>query len=137
MLLNGVPSMYYHLGVDNMHPQADLWIEDLDAQLKPIAESLRALILDAAPGIVEEYKYRVPFYYVAGKPMCYLNVHRKGIDVGFWDGHRMQDDYGVFEDRGKKMIRHLHFTDREQVFAEHVLPLLYQAVDFARKRADG
>lgn len=120
-----------------MHPQADFWIEDLDAQLRPIAEALRTVILDAAPGIVEEYKYRVPFYYFAGKPMCYLNVHKNGIDVGFWDGRYMQDDFGLFEDRGKKMVRHLHFTTREEVFSEHLLSMIFQAVDFARKRADG
>lgn len=116
-----------------MHPKADLWFEDLSEDVRPIAEALRDVILSVAPGVTEAFKYRVPFYYIAGKPLCYLNLHRNGIDLGFWNGHRLNDDDGMFEDRGKKMVRHLHFTAREQVHAEYVLPLIFQAVDFVAK----
>lgn len=118
-----------------MHPKADLWFDDLSQDILPVAEALRGVILQVAPGITEEYKYRIPFYYYSGKPVCYLNHYRKGVDLGFWDGHRMHDDYGVFEDRGKKMVRHLHFTRREEAFGDHVIPLLLQGVDLARERS--
>lgn len=118
-----------------MHPRADLWFETLTGDLRPTADTLRGMILNAAPGITEEFKYSVPFYYYSGKPVCYLNRYRDGIDLGFWDGHRLQDDFMEFEGRGKKMVRHLHFGSRQEALAKHVTPLLLQALELARERA--
>ena len=53
---------------------------------------LQSLIEYTIPEAELKYKYKIPFYYIFGKPFCYFNSsHKKQfVDVGFWKGDQIQ-----------------------------------------------
>ena len=88
------------------------WYEELPEEWQEVAQALRTLILDAAPTIREEWKYRLPFY-SHRRWMCYLSLQKQGLVLGFVDGKHMLDADGLFAPTNHKLIR--HFTPERDI----------------------
>lgn len=93
---------------------------------KEILLYLQLKIEQAIPNLELKYKYRLPFYYLKGKPFCYFNAsHKKQyVDIGFCKGQLVQvhQEHLVTEKR-KKMcsLRYKSFTDINDTVLEDVL----------------
>lgn len=88
--------------------------QTLDNQL--ILYVLRDLILSFNPLIEERFSYKIPFYYFNKKPLCYLNVNKKGfVDLGFTKGYLMVDIFKVLQSQHLKQVRHLTFENVEMI----------------------
>ena len=68
--------------------------------------SLRDLILSKHPKITQEWKYRLPFFYLRGKMFCYLHIDKKTTHpyIGFVDGNKMDHPLLVQGDRKRMKI---------------------------------
>lgn len=68
--------------------------------------ALRTLILSADDGVLEEWKYGLPFFSYKGKPFCYLWLHKKYKQpyIGFVEGHRMKSNALLQEKRVRMKI---------------------------------
>jgi hypothetical protein len=88
---------------------------------KSIALAARSLLLgiEAVDVIEEEIKYGIPFYSREGM-VCYMNVNKSGVTIGFLSGSQMSDTFGLFTGKSLKMVRHL------------ALP----SIDFIREKQD-
>lgn len=89
-----------------MNP-AETYILKQPEPYRSILVQLQLLIEHTLPDVDLKYKYKIPFYYVKGKPFCYFNAsHKKQfVDIGFCRGNQIQmhKEHHVTEKR-KKMF---------------------------------
>jgi len=78
---------------------------------------LQLVVERTIPELELKYKYKIPFYYLNGKPFCYFNAsHKKSyVDIGLVKGKLIQvhQEYLVTENR-KKMVS-LRYKNIEEV----------------------
>lgn len=66
------------------------------------------------------FKWKMPFYYVDKRPICYLNQTKDYVDVGFWNAAHLT----VFQEQmtrdGRKIMKSLRYKSLTDI-NEHVL----------------
>lgn len=64
-----------------------------------------------------KFKWKLPCYYVADSPFCYMNVSvKKGyVDVGFWRSTHLTKHADKMTMKGRKMIKSLRYTSLEEI----------------------
>lgn len=95
-------------------PEVSDFIETLDLPLQPLTRQVRALILSTLPQAEEQFKWKVPFYYLHG-PLCYLTPGEGGMVIGFIRGVDMSDYAGVFTAKDRKQVRHVSLLPEKQL----------------------
>ena len=92
---------------------------------------LQLIVERTIPELELKYKYKVPFYYLNGKPFCYFNASHKRqfVDVGFCKGSQIEvhQEYLITEKR-KKMAS-LRYKNLEEI-NNHVL---IEVLEFTKK----
>ena len=77
---------------------------------------VRSVILKTLPEVKEKYKYKIPFYHLYKKPMCYLNI-LKGtnyVDVAFVQGVFLQDKFTQLQNgNNRKQVRSIQVKSIE------------------------
>ena len=81
------------------------WFEGIPEEWTAVAEALRDLLMEASPQMQEEWKYNLPFY-SHRRWMCYLNIQKQGLVLGFVAGVHMLDPDQLFAPTDHKLIRH-------------------------------
>jgi len=97
---------------------------------RSILMHLQVLVESTIPSVELKYKYRIPFYYIKGKPLCYFNAsHKKQfVDVGFNKGQilKIHQEHHVIENR-KQMIS-LRYKSLEEIDDSIFIDVLEEAV---------
>lgn len=88
-----------------MSAAVEAWFEALPDAWRPQAQHLRELLLEASPRMRETWKYGIPFY-EHRRWLCYLNLQKKGLVLGFVQGAHMTDPDGLFAPTDHVQIRH-------------------------------
>ncbi len=99
--------------------------------LQSVMLYLRQVILETLPEVEEKYKYKIPFYYYKGKPLCYLNILKNTnyVDLAFVNGFKLSNKQGVLQaGRNRKMVKSVTFTSLESVNVKMVKELLQEAI---------
>ena len=67
---------------------------------------LRDIICSFHPEITQEWKYRLPFFYLRGKMFCYMHIDKKSQHpyIGFVDGGRMNHPSLIQGDRKRMKV---------------------------------
>lgn len=90
---------------------------------------LQLLIEHVIPEAELTYKYKIPFYYINGKPLCFIasSLKKHYVDVGFWKGNQIQihTNYHVTENR--KMIISLRYKTLEDIDDEIFTDVILEA----------
>ena len=74
-----------------------------------------------------KYKYRVPFYYVEGRPFCYLNQAKDYVDLGFWNAAHLTKNLEFMTVAGRKMMRSLRYRSLEEINDKILMEILEDA----------
>lgn len=104
------------------------------AEVQALARSVRALIVNVYPDVVEVPwpKQQITGYGVGPKKMtehfCYIGVHGQHVNLGFNYGADLPDPEELLEGTGKK-FRHVKITAAEQVESAALRALLQAAVE--------
>jgi hypothetical protein len=93
------------------------FIAEKELPVRKILNYLRNLILQAAPKIIEKFSYQIPFYDYYGM-LCYINVHKNGVDLGFCAGYLLSDEHNILEARNRKQVKTVTFQSVEEVIAK-------------------
>jgi len=105
---------------------AESYIVNQPELFREILLYLQLVVERTIPELELKYKYKIPFYYLNGKPFCYFNAsHKKEfVDVGFCIGNRIQvhKEYLVTENR-KKMasLRYKSIKEVDNQVLEEVI----------------
>ncbi len=108
-----------------MNP-AESYIINQAEPFKSILLHLQVLIESQIENVELRYKYKIPFYYLEGKPYCYLNVpkHKDFVEVGFWASAHLSKHNEHLVTAGRKVVKSFRFkclNDIDQVILIEVL----------------
>ena len=84
---------YNHYNVKGTLSDIDSYFHYKEEPVRSTLLFLREHIIHFIPGVTEQWRYGMPFYYYRGKMVCYLWVHKKhkcpylGIVNGKWISH--------------------------------------------------
>ena len=117
-----------------MNP-AEAYILDQEEPFKNILLHLQVLVETTVPTVDLRYKYRLPFYYLNGKPFCYFNVSRKRgyVDVGFWSSAHLTVHLDKMVTEKRKVMRSLRYFNLDEVDADVFMAVLRDAENVNHK----
>jgi len=81
-----------------------------------------------------KYRYRVPFYYIDGRPFCYLNQAKDYIDVGFWNAAHLTKNLEFMTTAGRKMMKSLRYKSLEEINDKILIEVLQEAFEVRDKK---
>ncbi|NIJ53127.1 DUF1801 domain-containing protein [Dyadobacter arcticus] len=84
----------------------DQFFWDKPEPAKSCMEALRHFVLQYHPGMVEEWKYAMPFYRFQGKRLCYIWAEKKTGRpyLGIVDGNMIDHPFLIPEKRSRMKI---------------------------------
>ena len=82
-----------------------------------------------------QFKWKMPFYYLNDKPLCYLNVSKKKgyIDVGFYTNSELQKFNEFVISDNRKVVKSLRYKSVKEVNAEVLISVLQEAYNQTTK----
>lgn len=95
---------------------------------------LKATIEGAIPDAELKHKYNLPFYYINGRPYCYLNQSKDYVDLGFWNAAHLTIHLEQMNTEGRKMMRSLRYRSLEDIDATVLLEVLEDAYSVKDKK---
>ena len=93
---------------------------------------VQLLIETTVPGVTMVYKWRLPFFYVGKSPICYLNVTKGYLDIGFWTAKLYTKHQELLISENRKQVRSLRYRSLEDIDSEVLVEVLEQAYHFRR-----
>lgn len=111
-----------------MNP-AETYILKQDEPYKSILLQLQTIIEAVAPDAELLYKWKIPFYYCNGIPLCFLNQSKDYVDLAFWHFNQMDEHTEHFVDANRKSIRSLRFKSVEAIKDEVIVYVLQKQLE--------
>lgn len=97
-----------------MNP-AENYILNQHEPFRSILMHLQSAIEHTVIGVDLKYKYRVPFYYINGKPFCYLNQSKDYVDLGIWNASHLTKHLAHLTTEKRKVIKSLRYKSLEEI----------------------
>lgn len=91
---------------------------------------VRSVILKTLPEVSERYSYKIPFYNIGKKPMCYLNILKGAnyVDVAFVQGVLLEDEFPILKNyNNRKQVRSVQVKSLENFDELEFVELLKKA----------
>lgn len=114
-----------------MNP-AENYILSQPEPFRSILLHLQSVIEQTVPEADLKFKYKIPFYYLQGKPYCYLNQSKNYVDLGFWNAAHLTVHLEHMTTAGRKIMRSLRYTSLKEIdhtILEEVLKDAYSIKD--------
>ena len=116
-----------------MTSELDLFYLKQEEQIRDCLLALKTVILNFNKEITPEFKYKLPFFYYKGKPLCYLWLHKKYKQpyIGFVDGGLINHPSLLQEKRARMKI--LLVDQHSDLPLETIHKLLSHALPLCKK----
>ena len=111
-----------------MNP-AEAYILKQEEPYKSILLQLQTIIEAIAPDVQLLYKYRIPFYYHNGFPICYLNQSKDYVDLAFWHGEQLQKYRKHFVKTNRKVVTSLRYKSVDDINDEIVVYVIQKQLE--------
>ena len=108
---------------------AEVYILKQEEPYKSILIQLQAIIEAIATNAELFYKWKIPFYYNNGIPLCFLNQSKDYVDLGFWHFNKMDQYTEYFEAANRKSIRSLRYKSVDDINDEVVVYVLKKQLE--------
>lgn len=114
-------------------------LEITDANLRPIVNKLREVILEIHPDAYEiiQLGYRSITFAVGPKKMSdghtYIIPHKSWVNLGFYFGANLNDKTNILEGSGKNM-RHIKIHSLKEINSKEIKELITLAVEERRNQ---
>ena len=109
---------------------AEQYILNQEEPYRTILLQIQLIIEQSLPEAELKYKWKVPFYYAEDKPICYLNVSKGYVDVGFWAGGHFHRHLEHLNSENRKFVKSLRYFQVEDIQPNILSDLLMDAYDF-------
>lgn len=120
--------LYHSINLRFILNPAEAYILDQPEPFKSILLHLEGTIRRVAPEVDLLYKYKIPFFYIEGKPYCYLNVSKGYVDLGFWHAAHLTAHLDKLETKGRKMMKSLRYRSLEEIDQQVLEEVLLDAL---------
>ncbi len=111
-----------------MNP-AETYILSKAEPYKTILLQLQSIVEAVAPDAELLYKWKIPFYYCNGIPLCFFNQSKDYVDLAFWHFDRMEKYSNHFVDANRKSIRSLRYKTAEDINDEVIVYVLKKQLE--------
>jgi hypothetical protein len=95
---------------------------------------LQMVIDQAIPDAELKFKWKVPFYYVGKRPLCYLNQSKDYVDVGFWNAAHLTVNIDHLTTANRKMMKSLRYTSLNEINDKILIEILQEAFRIKDKK---
>lgn len=116
-----------------MNPSEE-YIVNQPEPFRSILLHLQSVIEMTITAVDLKYRYRVPFYYIEGRPFCYLNQANDYIDVGFWNAAHLTKNQEFMTTAGRKTIKSLRYRSLEEINDKILIEVLQEAFELRDKK---
>ncbi|TVZ56946.1 uncharacterized protein DUF1801 [Lutibacter sp. Hel_I_33_5] len=117
-----------------MNPAED-FILNQPEPFKSMLLHLQILIETQFKEVDLKFKWKIPFYYLNDKPLCYLNPSKKKgyVDVAFYSNKAfdLYDEHVITENR--KVVKSLRYKNLEEIDAQVLSSVLEEAFNQTTK----
>ena len=80
------------------------------------------------------YKWKLPFYYLKGKPLCYFNATKKRyVDVGFYSKTDIKKYHEFLISEKRKAVKSLRYYKVEDINKEILVSVLLEAYEIRER----
>ncbi|WP_138433131.1 DUF1801 domain-containing protein [Winogradskyella algicola] len=111
-----------------MNP-SEAYILKQEEPYKSILLQLQVIIEAVLPNAELLYKWRIPFYYNNGIPICFLNQSKDYVDFAFWHFEKLEKYTEHFIDTNRKSIRSLRYKSVEDINDEVIVYVLEKQLE--------
>lgn len=113
-----------------MNPSVSRLIElkSNDWQLKTVGE-IRDCILRFLPQVQESIKWKIPFYHIDTGNICFINIRKKEVVIGFYWGAKYNVGRELLSGDGVQ-VRHLVFQEKDNVDMAILKVLLEESLNW-------
>ena len=113
----------------------DDFLEYLPEHERAMVDVLREIVMESIPEASEKLAYNVPYYYRHSR-VCFIwpasvpwgKVKLNGVQLGFCNGHLIDDGTGYLERGDRKQVLTKTFTDPSQIDIDMIRSYLFDAV---------
>ena len=95
---------------------------------------IQVIIETTLPEVELAYKWRLPFYYIGKTPICYLNVTKGYVDIGFWTARHFTKHQEVLVSEKRKLVKSLRYFSLDEIDQKVLVEVLEQAYQFRREK---
>lgn len=92
------------------------------------------MIEQTIPNAELRFKWKVPFYYVGDRPICYLNQSKDYVDLGFWNAANLSVNLEYMTTAGRKIMKSLRYQTLEEINDEILVEILENAYHVKDKK---
>ena len=108
---------------------AEAYILNQTDPYRTILLQLQSIIEAIAPNAELLYKWRIPFYYCNGIPLCYLNQSKDYVDLGFWHGNALKEYQSYFVTANRKSVTSLRYKLVDDINDEVIVYVIKQQLE--------
>ncbi len=108
---------------------AEAYILNQPEPFRSILMHLQILIETSFPEVDLQFKWKIPFYYLDDKPLCYLNSSKKKgfVDVGFYTNKNLEKFNEFVISDNRKVVKSLRYKKLDEIDAEVLISVLEEA----------
>ncbi len=108
---------------------AEVYILEQPEFYRDILLNLQIIIETEIPELELLYKWRIPYYYLNGKPFCFLNASHKGkyVDVAFNKGYQLNKNLEFLIGDKRKTFKSLRYFSLEDINNKTLISVLKEA----------
>lgn len=112
-----------------MNP-AEQYILESKEPYRSILLQLQATIENLFQDAELRFSYKIPFFYLDGKPFCYLNQTGDYIEVGFWHSAYLKEHRYAMVSDGRKVMLSLRYRSLEEIDMKLLKAILREAEQY-------
>jgi hypothetical protein len=103
---------------------------------REILLNLQVIIERELPEAVLLFKWKIPYYYVNGKPFCFLNASHKGkyVDLAFNKGYQLQQHTELLVGEKRNTFKSLRYFSLEEIDNKVLVDLIKESRLFYEKK---
>lgn len=111
-----------------MNP-AEAYILKQEEPFKSILLQLQAIVEAVLPEAELLYKWRIPFYYCNGIPLCFLNQSKDYVDFAFWHREQFSRYTEHFVNTNRKTVTSLRYKCVSDINDEVIVYVLKRQLE--------
>lgn len=108
---------------------AETYILSQEEPYKSIMLQLQTIIEAVVPEAELLFKWRIPFYYYNGIPLCFLNQSKDYVDFAFWHRDQFSKYTEHFVSTNRKTVTSLRYKSVDDIIDEVIVHVLERQLE--------
>lgn len=103
------------------------YILNQKSEIADIMQYLRHIIHSCSPKITESIKYRIPCF-DGNKMICYFNIVKNGVDLGFSRGYELSNIQGLLNGKDRNTVKSIFISSIKDIDENVLREIINEAI---------